>query len=89
MKTLTVKRSFTIKEDVDRALEGFDNKSEVVNAALTLYFERAGYLESAEDAFWKEKIEAGLLDVRSGRTKTINPDGGKITRKDLSKTLWQ
>ncbi len=88
MKTLTVKRSFTIKEDLDQALEGFDNKSEVVNAALSIYFERAGYLESAEDAFWKEKIEAGLLDVRNGRTKAINPNGGKVTRKELSKTLW-
>lgn len=88
MKTLSVKRSFTIKEDINRALEGFDNKSEVVNAALSIYFERAGFLESAEDAFWKEKIELGLLGIRNGRTKAINPDGEKVTRKELSETLW-
>lgn len=88
MKTLSVKRSFTIKGDIDRTLEEFDNKSEVVNTALSIYFERAGFLESAERAFWKKKIEAGLLDVRNGRVKAINPSGKKITRKELSETLW-
>ncbi len=89
MKTLSVKRSFTIKEDLDRALEGFDNKSEVVNAALSIYFERAGFLESAEDAFWKKKIEAGFLDIQNGRVKTLNPNNEKITKESLSKALWQ
>lgn len=88
MKTISVKRSFTIKEDIDQTLEQFDNKSAVVNEALSIYFERARYLESAEDAFWKEKIGAGLLDVRNGRTKSINPSGEKITRTELAKTLW-
>lgn len=88
MKTLSIKRSFTIKEDIDSKLQGFDNKSEIVNAALSIYFERASYLESAEDAFWQEKAERGLLDVREGRVKSLNPGGGKISREELSKTLW-
>ena len=88
MKTLSVKRSFTIKEDLDKTLERFDNKSEVVNAALMIYFERADYLKSAEDTFWEEKIRAGLLDVQNGRTTIINPTGGKITRKELGEVLW-
>ncbi|MDD2745703.1 MAG: hypothetical protein PHU93_04150, partial [Candidatus Gracilibacteria bacterium] len=58
------------------------------NAALSIYFERAGYLESAEEAFWKEKVESGLLDVRNGYVKTLNSNGERITRKELSNTLW-
>lgn len=88
MKTLSVKRSFTIKKDLDETLEGFDNKSEVVNAALSIYFERAGFLETAENEFWKEKIEAGLRDVKHGRVKVLNADGGEVSREDLTKTLW-
>lgn len=88
MRTLSIKRSFTIKEDIDSKLQGFDNKSEIVNAALSIYFERANYLEAAEDAFWHEKAERGMLDVREGRIQTLNPRGGKITREELSKTLW-
>jgi Arc/MetJ-type ribon-helix-helix transcriptional regulator len=88
MKTLSVKRSFTIKEDIDQTLKRFANKSEVVNAALSIYFERAEFLESAENDFWKEKIESGLLDIKNHRVKTLNPNGEQVTRKELSKALW-
>jgi hypothetical protein len=40
------------------------------------------------DLVTKDKIESGLLDVRNGRIKAINPDGGKVTREQLSKALW-
>ncbi len=52
-----VKQSFTIEATLLKELSGFKNKSQVVNTALGLYFERAKYVEIAEEQFWTEKIQ--------------------------------
>ena len=52
-----VKQSFTIESDLFEKLSGYSNKSQVVNRALAIYFEKAAYLEKAEEDFWKKKVE--------------------------------
>ena len=87
-QTRKVKQSFTIEPEFMTKLSGFKNKSRVINTALSLYFERAAHLEYAEEEFWRDAIERGLLDVKEGRTTVINPNGEKLTRELLAKTLW-
>ncbi|MDD2916677.1 MAG: hypothetical protein PHH70_02440 [Candidatus Gracilibacteria bacterium] len=88
MKTLAIKRSFTIQPDLSERLGAFPNQSKVVNEALSVYFERTEYLEKAEENFWGEKIRAGLADVASGRVTALHAKGGEITKETLAKTLW-
>lgn len=52
-----VKQSFTIESELLEKLSGYGNKSQVVNQALAIYFEKTEYLQKAEEDFWREKVE--------------------------------
>jgi predicted transcriptional regulator len=88
IKERSVKSSFTIKPDLFKRLEWTQNKSRIINEALSLYFEKNDYLEKAEEEFWNEKIRAWLRDVENWDTTPINPNGEKITKEMLNKALW-
>lgn len=63
-KTSVIKRSVTIRQDLDKKLETYPNRSGIINTALELFFQKNIYLERAEEEFWREHIEQGLNDVR-------------------------
>lgn len=84
----TIKRSFTINAQFDKALGQYKNKSRVVNDALSIYFEKQVYLQKAENEFWQKKIQEWLDDVRLGKTLSINKDHEVITNEMLEETLW-
>ena len=88
LKERSVKWSFTIKPDLFKKLEWIQNKSRIINEALSVYFERKDYLQKAEEDFWNEKIRIGLQDIENWDTIAINPNGEKITKELLRKTLW-
>lgn len=88
LKEKSVKSSFTIKENLFNRLASTPNKSRIVNEALSIYFEKNDYLQKAEEEFWNEKIRLWLLDVENGDTIAINPNGEKVTKEMLNKTLW-
>lgn len=87
VKTPVIKRSVTIRQDLDRKLETYPNRSGIINSALELFFQKNAYLERAEEDFWKEKIEEGLKDVREGRVTVMNPGGAKMTREQIAHSL--
>ena len=87
LKERSVKWSFTIKPELFKRLEWTQNKSRIINEALSIYFEKSDYLEKAEEEFWNEKIRAWLRDVESWDTIAINPNGEKITDELLKKAL--
>ena len=86
-KTSSVKRSVTIRKDLDRSLWAYPNRSNIINKALELFFAKKAYLEKAEDAFWKEQIVQGLEDIKIGNVFTMNPDGKKMGREAIAKSL--
>lgn len=88
IKEKSVKSSFTIKENLFARLASNPNKSKIVNEALSIYFEKSDYLAKAEEEYWNEKIRAWLRDVENWHTIAINPNGEKITKELLNKTLW-
>lgn len=63
-KTSVIKRSVTIRQDLDKKLETYPNRSGIINSALELFFQKNTYLERAEKEFWRKNIEQGLKDVR-------------------------
>jgi len=56
-KSSVIKRSVTIRADLDQAISGYENKSSIINEALELFLARKRFLEQAEQEFWKEKIQ--------------------------------
>ncbi|MDD4152081.1 MAG: hypothetical protein PHR68_05685 [Candidatus Gracilibacteria bacterium] len=88
LKEKSIKSSFTIKENLFNRLASNPNKSKIVNEALAIYFEKNDYINKAEEEFWNEKIRLGLFDVENGDTTVINPNGEKLTKELLNKTLW-
>jgi hypothetical protein len=56
LKNNRIKSSFTIKHDIFKRLEGYKNKSKIINDALSIYFEKNDYLEKAEQEYWDQKI---------------------------------
>lgn len=92
MTTLTensVKSSFTIRPEIFKKLKLTQNKSKLVNDALSLYFERNDYLKNAEEIYWNKKLEKWLNDIKIWNTKKINPNWEIITDDILNKTLWE
>jgi hypothetical protein len=87
-KERSVKSSFTIKADLFKRLEWNQNKSKIVNEALSIYFEKKDYLNKAEEKYWNQKIKEWLFDVENGNTTKINPNGEEINTELLNKTLW-
>lgn len=84
----SVKSSFTIKPEIYKKLKLTQNKSKLVNDALSLYFERNDYLKNAEEIYWNKKLEKWLNDIKIWNTTKINPNWEIITDDILNKTLW-
>ena len=87
IKTPVIKRSVTIRKDLDKKLEIYPNRSGIINSALELFFQKNTYLERAEEEFWREHIEQGMKDVQEGRVTVLNPGGGKMTRDQIAHSL--
>ncbi len=86
-RTPVIKRSVTIRQDLDRKLWSYPNRSGIINSALELFFQKNIYLERAEEEFWRENIEQGLKDVREWRVTIMNPGGGSMTREQIAQSL--
>lgn len=87
-KPNNVKSSFTIKPELFKRLQNFDNKSRIINEALAIYFEKSDYVAKKEEEYWNQKIQEGLFDVKEWNTKKINKNGEDIDSNMLNDTLW-
>ncbi len=51
MPVTTQKKTFSIKKDFVNRLDNYQNKSQIINKALYLYFSREDFLEKSEKDF--------------------------------------
>lgn len=86
-KTPVIKRSVTIRKDLDKKLEIYSNRSGIINSALELFFQKNSYLERAEEEFWRDSIEQGLKDIQEGNVTVLNSGGKKMTREQIAHSL--
>ncbi len=82
----TVKTSVSLKTSLWDRLKKCDNKSQIINTALEMFFDREKFLKKADQEYWKQ-VEASLRSG-DGEYISLNPGGRKLTQKDLDEKLW-
>ncbi len=89
MPTTTVhKTSVSIKKNLRDKLSWTKNRSDIINKALNLYFDRENLLQKTKENFLYNSIEKWLNDIKHWEIIALNPHNEQINDKLLEETLW-
>ena len=89
MTTTTVhKTSISIKKDLRKKLKNIRNRSDIINKALNLYFDREALIEKTQKDFLYNSIKDWLEDIKKWDVIALNPNNEKINDELLERVLW-
>lgn len=82
----TTKTSVSIKNPLWQKLKQVSNRSQIINEALTLYFNREDYLNQAKQDYWQNVYFH--LQNNTGEYTAINPKQETVDEDLLEQKLW-
>lgn len=82
-----MKTSISLKPYNWKRLENVKNRSIIINQALDLFFQKKAYMAQMEDKRLEQAALEWLRNVAKDEMKVLNPNGKKISKKQIHKFL--